>query len=83
MVGEGITKGTSATTFSSGAVVTRAQMAFLWRFAGEPPAGDSGGSRSPDARLVETRDVLTESISQYSRRVTVHTARGGSCAYFM
>ena len=42
-VGEGITNGTSATTFSPGAVCTRAQMAtFLWRAAGSPnPVGNS------------------------------------------
>lgn len=33
----GITRGTSASTFSPGETVTRAQMAaFVWRFAGEP-----------------------------------------------
>ena len=42
-VGEGIANGTSATTFSPGAVCTRAQMAtFLWRAAGSPdPVGNS------------------------------------------
>lgn len=41
---QGITSGTSATTFSPDAVVTRAQtVTFLWRFAGSP-AVTSGNS---------------------------------------
>ncbi|MEM8746681.1 MAG: S-layer homology domain-containing protein [Actinomycetota bacterium] len=43
LVERGITTGTSATTYSPGANVTRAQMAaFLWRFAGREPA--TGGT---------------------------------------
>ena len=41
-VENGITAGTSATTFSPDAAVTRAQtVTFLWRAAGAPKAGDS------------------------------------------
>lgn len=47
---EGITTGTSATTYSPGDVVTRAQMAaFLWRLAGEPGGNPAHGfSDVPD-----------------------------------
>ena len=46
-VENGITNGTSATTFSPEATVTRAQtVAFLWRYDGEPAAG--GGSSFTD-----------------------------------
>lgn len=39
LVEHAITQGTSDTTYSPGGFVTRAQMAaFLWRFAGRPPA---------------------------------------------
>ncbi len=39
-VGKGITNGTSATTFSPSATVTRAQsVTFIWRNAGKPDAG--------------------------------------------
>ena len=42
-VENGITNGTSSTTFSPNASVTRAQVAtFLWRANGEPAAKDSG-----------------------------------------
>ena len=42
-VGEGITKGTSATTFSPDVTVTRGQtVTFLWRYDGSPAV--SGGS---------------------------------------
>ena len=43
---EGITTGTSATTYSPNDIVTRAQMAtFLWRLANEPSVGDLGANR--------------------------------------
>jgi hypothetical protein len=43
LASEGITAGTSPTTFSPDDPVTRAQMAtFLWRLAGEPPRSYSG-----------------------------------------
>lgn len=42
-VQNGITTGTSATTFSPDAVVTRSQnVTFLWRWAGSPRAGHAG-----------------------------------------
>mgnify|MGYP002469380743 CR=1 FL=1 len=42
-VEQGITTGTSATTFSPDATVTRAQVVtFLWRANGQPAAGNSG-----------------------------------------
>lgn len=42
-VQNGITTGTSATTFSPDATVTRAQVVtFLWRANGQPAAGNSG-----------------------------------------
>ena len=42
-VEHGITKGTSAKTFSPDATVTRAQVVtFLWRANGQPAAGNSG-----------------------------------------
>lgn len=49
LVERGITSGTSPTTYSPDAVVTRAQMAtFLWRFAGRPMVGDSASfERNP------------------------------------
>ncbi len=48
MVDEGITQGTSPSTFSPDDVVTRAQFAtFLWRFAGEPAVGEAGSNRQP------------------------------------
>ncbi len=41
-VEQGITNGTTATTFSPNATVTRGQtVAFLWRYAGSPEAGGS------------------------------------------
>ena len=40
MVNVGVTTGTSPTTFSPDASVTRGQLAaFLWRYAGEPAGG--------------------------------------------
>ena len=50
-VEQGITNGTSATTFSPDATVTRGQtVAFLWRYDGEPTAGSSGfADVAPDA----------------------------------
>ena len=46
LAAQGITTGTSPTTFSPHDIVTRAQMAaFLWRFAGEPPTGRPGADR--------------------------------------
>ena len=48
--GEGITTGTSATTFSPNATVTRAQtVTFLWRWEGEPDAAQSSGFRDVPA----------------------------------
>ncbi len=46
LAAEGITTGTSATTYSPNDIVTRAQMAtFLWRLANEPAAGELGANR--------------------------------------
>jgi len=52
MFAEGITTGTSPTTFSPGAAVSRGQIAtFLWRFGGEPEATASVPfSDVPDGR---------------------------------
>ncbi|MEM8705737.1 MAG: S-layer homology domain-containing protein, partial [Actinomycetota bacterium] len=51
----GITQGTSATTFSPGANVTRAQMAaFLWRLAGRPDPGDPGQNRVASLPIAAT-----------------------------
>lgn len=48
--GEGITSGTSATTFSPNATVTRAQtVTFLWRWEGEPEADQRSGFRDVPA----------------------------------
>ena len=49
--GEGITSGTSPTTFSPNATVTRAQtVTFLWRWEGEPEADQRSGFRDVPAR---------------------------------
>ncbi|MEM9466851.1 MAG: S-layer homology domain-containing protein [Actinomycetota bacterium] len=49
MAGTGVTTGTSPSTFSPDAFVTRGQFAaFLWRYAGEPPAGVHGFVDVPD-----------------------------------
>ena len=48
--GEGITSGTSPTTFSPNATVTRAQtVTFLWRWEGEPEADQRSGFRDVPA----------------------------------
>ena len=48
--GEGITSGTSPTTFSPNATVTRAQtVTFLWRWDGEPEADQRSGFRDVPA----------------------------------
>ena len=48
--GEGITSGTSATTFRPNATVTRAQtVTFLWRWEGEPEADQRSGFRDVPA----------------------------------
>ena len=48
--GEGITSGTSPTTFSPNAAVTRAQtVTFLWRWEGEPEADQRSGFRDVPA----------------------------------
>ncbi|MEM8706918.1 MAG: S-layer homology domain-containing protein, partial [Actinomycetota bacterium] len=61
LVEAGITTGTSATTYSPGNIVNRAQMAtFLWRLAGEPLVGEAGINRiDPDETLVVDEDEVT------------------------
>ena len=57
--GEGITSGTSATTFSPNATVTRAQtVTFLWRWEGEPEADQRSGFRD-----VPTGQYYSEAVS--------------------
>lgn len=54
---EGITTGTTTTTFSPDDVVSRAQMAtFLWRLAGEPDADELGTNRVDDETTVVAED---------------------------
>ena len=57
--GEGITSGTSPTTFSPNATVTRAQtVTFLWRWEGEPEADQRSGFRD-----VPTGQYYSEAVS--------------------
>ena len=57
--GEGITSGTSPTTFSPNAAVTRAQtVTFLWRWDGEPEADQRSGFRD-----VPTGQYYSEAVS--------------------
>lgn len=57
--GEGITSGTSATTFRPNATVTRAQtVTFLWRWEGEPEADQRSGFRD-----VPTGQYYSEAVS--------------------
>ena len=60
LAAKGITTGTTATTFSPGDSVTRAQMAtFLWRLAGEPVVGDNGTNRvDMDSTVVPDEDEV-------------------------
>ena len=70
-VREGITSGTTATTFSPGASCTRAQMVtFLWRAAGSPKASGSNSFRDVsadtyyyDAVLWAVENGITSGIS--------------------
>ena len=70
-VSEGITSGTTATTFSPGASCTRAQMVtFLWRAAGSPKASGSNPFRDVsadtyyyDAVLWAVENGITSGIS--------------------
>ena len=70
-VREGITSGTTATTFSPGASCTRAQMVtFLWRAAGSPKASGSNPFRDVsadtyyyDAVLWAVENGITSGIS--------------------
>ena len=58
-VREGITSGTTATTFSPGASCTRAQMVtFLWRAAGSPKASGSNPFRDVSADTYYYDEVL-------------------------
>ncbi len=62
MVIEGITTGTSPTTFSPDAPVTRGQLAtFLWRYAGRP-APTPTDTRAIDTRVTDTRATDTRAI---------------------
>ena len=57
--GEGITSGTSPTTFSPNATVTRAQtVTFLWRWEGEPEADQRSGFRD-----VPTGQYYSQAVS--------------------
>ena len=57
--GEGITSGTSPTTFSPNAAVTRAQtVTFLWRWDGEPEADQRSGFRD-----VPTGQYYSQAVS--------------------
>ena len=57
--GEGITSGTSPTTFSPNATVTRAQtVTFLWRWDGEPEADQRSGFRD-----VPTGQYYSQAVS--------------------
>lgn len=48
LVEQGVTIGTTPTTFSPDRAVNRAEMAtFLWRYAGEPAVGSPGVNRNP------------------------------------
>jgi len=55
MAAEGITNGTTATTFSPNAAVTRGQLAtFLWRFDGMPDGGANNFTDVPAGAFYET-----------------------------
>ncbi len=88
LVGEGITTGTSATTFSPDDPVTRGQMAaFLWRYAGEPKPttttttfGGGGGGGGPAALSITSTSPLAAGTIGVAYSVTL-AATGGTAPY--
>jgi hypothetical protein len=89
LVGEGITTGTSATTFSPDDPVTRGQMAaFLWRYAGEPDLTATtttttfggGGGGGPLPLNITSTSPLADGTTGTPYSVTL-TKTGGTAPY--